>query len=375
MELPLTFKNGIKLKIEEDRIKEAKEDLEIFQENNPEFNTLDTATGVMFSYELKANNQVEGYKDDVSTVIDLINNEKVPSNKMQKRRILNLYKGYNYLLNHQDINKDGLKELYNILSKGLLSESDLQRMGKYYREDRVYILLSGLLDRTPDEGIEYTKIDEFMDKYFSFLNNYVYGNASATDEYIKSQILHFYFVYIHPYFDVNGRTSRTLAMWYLLNKKAYSYIIFNRGIVFKGSTYDKVIVEAKKYGNITYFIKYMLDTVLEELEKEYIINHIKNSINTPLSSKDYQTLLYLLSMNGLLSVKDFASIYNYYNDKKSIEEVYRTMLDPLLQKHILEVERITKTYMFNNYHNEILRFNPRLLDYDKEQIKKLTRYK
>lgn len=31
--------------------------------------------------------------------------------------------------------------------------------------------------------------------------------------------------------------------------------------------------------------------------------------------------------------------------------------------------------MFNNYYNEILRFNPRLLDYDKEQIKKLTRYK
>ena len=50
--------------------------------------------------------------------------------------------------------------------------------------------------------------------------------------------MHFYFVYIHPYFDVNGRTSRTLAMWYLLNEEAYPYIIFNRAINNNASNYS-----------------------------------------------------------------------------------------------------------------------------------------
>src|SRR5690606_40031597 len=57
-----------------------------------------------------------------------------------------------------------------------------------------------------------------LDKLISFLSSDSY-NGSMTDSYIKSQIVHFYFVYIHPYYDVNGRTSRTLSMWYLFEKE------------------------------------------------------------------------------------------------------------------------------------------------------------
>mgnify|MGYP003296361204 FL=1 len=76
--------------------------------------------------------------------------------------------------------------------------------------------------------------------------------------------MHFYFVYIHPYFDINGRTSRTVAMWYLLNNSIYPYIIFNRGINFD-STYDKTIRECKDRYEITKFLKYMLINVKKEL--------------------------------------------------------------------------------------------------------------
>ena len=84
-----------------------------------------------------------------------------------------------------------------------------------------------------------------MEYYFAFFNAPTFSQT-MTDQYVKSQILHFYFVYIHPYFDVNGRTSRTMALWHLLNSQAYPYIIFNRGSVLR----EVIMIELFEKQNI-----------------------------------------------------------------------------------------------------------------------------
>lgn len=234
--LPLQFIDGSHLRIRDERFTKTVSELEEFLSTEKYLNTKEFAKSAMFSHELKANNQIEGYNDDIQLVSDIISKKYGNLDTPQVRRVMNLYHGYKYILGNRDINKESLRKLYSILSNGLLEASDLSRMGKYYRTDKVYILIGGNLSNTPDEGIEAELIDKFMDSYFNFLNNLDYS-GDITLEFIKSQILHFYFVYIHPYFDVNGRTSRTVAMWHLLNKKAYPYIIFNRGISFRGSAY------------------------------------------------------------------------------------------------------------------------------------------
>ncbi len=371
--LPLKFADGMPLKIRRERFLKEKEELEQFIFDEPALNTKEFAMKVMRSYEVKTNNQVEGYPDDVLEIEKIILEEDKKQDSFQKRRIVNLHEGYDYILSEPTINKENLKTLYSILSNGLLSKRDLQNMGEYYRNGPVYIFYSSDITVSPDQGINENLIDSFMTDYFNFLNNLDF-RENITDEYIKSQILHFYFVYIHPYFDVNGRTSRTTSMWYLLLKKAYPYIIFNRGITLNGKDYNKVILDVKKYRDISYFILYMLKTVESELEKEYILSSIEQATPFKLSIEDHQTLLYLLSMNGLLSVKDFASIYNRLHDKKTTKVIYETMIDPLIQKGILEIERTTNKYMFANFKNEILRFNPHIMDYDKKRIRSLKKY-
>lgn len=370
--LPLQFQDGTHIRIRNERFLQTREELEEFLDGERHLHTKAFAKDVMFSHELKANNQIEGYNDDVKLVREII--QKRYQDSEQAKRILNLYHGYNYILREKDINPETLKKLYSILSKDLLDPRDKARMGEYYRNDKVFILIGGSLSTEPDEGIESAYIEEFMNAYFEFLNNLDY-QGNITDEYIKSQILHFYFVYIHPYFDVNGRTSRTMAMWYLLQKKAYPYIIFNRGITFKGQLYDKAIIDVKKYHDISYFLDFMLKTVQAELEKEYIMQHIQNSISSKLNSQDFQTLLYLLSMNGILTVSDFVSTYNRFHDKKRARLIYETMIDPLKQKGILEVARTTTSCMFDGYPNEVLEFNPNVMDYDKSKIRRLVKYK
>lgn len=371
--LPLEFLNGTHLRLRNERFKQTKDELESFLAGKRHLHTKAFAKDVMFSHEIKANNQIEGYRDDVKLVQETIA-KRLTGNSEQEMRILNLYHGYNYILREPNINPETLRKLYSILSKDLLEEADKSRMGEYYRTDKVYILINGNLSCEPDEGLPVDKIDEFMNAYFNFLNNLDYSK-SITDEYIKSQILHFYFVYIHPYFDVNGRTSRTLAMWYLLNKKAYPYIIFNRGITFKGSEYDRAIIDVKKYHDISFFIDYMLKTVQIELEKEYIMQGIASATSRKLTSTDWQTLLYILSMNGNISVKDFTDIYNRFNPKKRCKEIYETMLDPLIQDSILKVMRTTNSIMFDGYQNEMFEINPNVLEYDKDEIRRLVRYK
>ena len=306
----------------------------------------------MFSHELKANNQIEGYGDDVEMIKRVIARAKDIQDKDKRQRILNLYHGYNYILKNKEINKDTLKKLYSILSKDLLESRDLARMGEYYRTAPVYILKHGRLDIEPYQGVLATDVESYMEDYFKFLNTEIDGNI--TEEYIKSQILHYYFVYIHPYFDVNGRSSRTLSMWYLINKKSYPYIIFNRGISFKDGEYTRVIEDVRSFHDLSYFIDHMLTTVKIELEKEFVMQIEANLANDKLTAIDYQTLLYFLTMKGRKSVLDFVNMYNRFNDKKKAKEVYETMIVPLLDKKVLDIERSTKKNMFDDNNNVIL---------------------
>ena len=378
--LPLTMPSGRHFHLGDTYLAKTADELEEFLSKQKHLNTKTFATDVMFSHELKANNLVEGYTDDLGKVEEIVKKRLQNANNAQAKRILNLYHGYHYILKEStknpqnNLDKETLKKLYGILAKNLLDSYENNNMGEYYRTKPVYILMNGAIKDELCEGMEANLIDEFLEKYFTFFNSYTLGD-SATNEYIKSQILHLYFVYIHPYFDVNGRTSRTLAMWYLLNKKAYAYIIFNRGIAFKGSRYDKRILEAIQNADMTKFILFMLDTVKEELEKEYIMESVASHISPKLTSLDYQTILYLLSMHSMLTVKDFAEMYNRFNDKKNIKEIYETAIMPLLNKGVLQVAGTTKKYMFNNYPNEILEFNPEVMDYDHTQIKRLERYR
>ncbi len=350
--LNLKTTDNTKLFIRPERYFNIQKELVDFLKGQRHLCTKVFAKTVMFSHELKANNQIEGYGDDVEIIKKVIARTKDIQNKSKRQRILNLYHGYNYILKTKEINPDTLKKLYSILSKDLLEPRDLNRMGEYYRTAPVYILKHGRLDVEPDQGVLASDIDKYMEDYFNFLNRNI--NGDITDEYIKSQILHYYFVYIHPYFDVNGRTSRTLAMWHLINKKSYPYIIFNRGISFKDSEYTKVIEDVRKFHDLSYFIDYMLSTVKLELEKEYVMQIEANLATDKLTGTDYQTLLYFLTMKGTKTVLDFVNMYNRFNDRKRAKEVYETMIIPLLDKQVLDIERTTKKNMFLDTSNVAL---------------------
>ena len=338
--IDLQTKYDSPLFLKDENLKKVKEQLEYILEIS-DMNSLDFAKNALFSEEIKANNLVENYKDDIEYIDDVVkeNNRKKNAEDEKAQRILNLYNGYKYVLKSEEITKDTLKKLYNILSRHLLSEYDLSHMGDYYRNEMVYIYTSDNVAKKPDEGMDTKKVDECMRLLLEYINTDNHLDC-FTDYYIKSQIIHYYFVYVHPYFDVNGRTSRTLAIWYLLNNMIYPYIIFNRGITYDKNKYYKCISNAKRGGNITLFIEYMLENVKNELIKEYGIMEIEKE--KELSNLERQCINYIMSMNGNMTTIDFATTYNRFNDKRKNSDIVNNVINPLIEKEIIIPGRPTK---------------------------------
>ena len=358
--LPLKTDTGRLFTINREYLSDLVRELETFLEGEDFMNNRTFSKKVLFTHEIKANNTVEGINDSVSLIEKVIENAHQVSDEERRNRIINLYRGYRYILQGNDITEENVHKLYEILSKDLLCREDRDRMGTMYRTAPVYILQGGRLDDTMDHGIDESKVPDFMKVFFDYVNNGETFN-SPTDYFIKSQIMHFYFVYIHPYFDINGRTSRTVAMWYLLNNDIFPYIIFNRGINFD-NTYDRTIRECKDRYEITKFLKYMLINVKKELEKEYVMHHLRVASGERWKTLDYQTMEYILSMNGNMTVLDFAALYNRFNDKKKVKEIFETMLLPMIENGSLEIIRETKKDMFDREKNLVLSLNRKRID-------------
>lgn len=352
--------------------KDSVKELEEFLSGNNPISCESFAKKVMFSFEIQANNIIEGYGDSLQFIECVAENKESPNTNEEKvRRVINLHSGYQFILDNREIDKNSLKELYDILSKGLLTTEELNDMNDYYRNRESYIFTSSNTAVPPIILSNHKQIDYMMNKLFEFINSDIFTNTD-TNKYIKSQLIHLYLVFIHPYFDVNGRTARTLAMWHILNEKIYPYIIFNRGIQFNKPNYYRTISDTTKFNNASYFIKFMLDNVKIELEKEYIIDLIKKSISSGLTTLDYQSIYYILSMRGLKTVSDFANYYNSRNDKIKRSRIFETMIDPLISKGILRKERDTNRLITPDTFNFIFDINIDKLNIDPSKVKKLN---
>ena len=170
---------------------------------------------------------------------------------------INTLNAYKFIIKNKTINKNNLKELYKIISKDIIEDNN-----NYYRNDNVYIL-NGRYDY--DKAMNAIYVEDKMNRLFEFINEE--QEKSKIDEFIKSQIIHFYLVYVHPYDDMNGRTARMLATWYLINNNNYQYTVFNRVITKYQEEYLEAVRKGRYTRNITNFINFILKNTKEEIEK------------------------------------------------------------------------------------------------------------
>ena len=165
------------------------------------------------------------------------------SNVLQDKNdviIRNMLNAIKYISEKPDFNKENLLRLYNILSENCLDDDNQLKNGAYYRDDYVQV---GGYDGAPIE-----KIEECMNSLFEFAND---EHAKREHGLLLPHICHYYILYVHPYFDYNGRTARMVSLWIsVLNNIFEDPILISEAINEHKNAYYKAIINTRTWFNV-----------------------------------------------------------------------------------------------------------------------------
>lgn len=251
-----------------------------------------------------------------------------------KIRQWNLYLGMRYALEDKKICPENLRHLYQIISKNIMELED-KSMGEFYRTSKEYICHSNGLFPDYTEAPQPANIDRLMDSYFSYI--YKEEETSKMDIFLKSQIMHLYFVYVHPYIDGNGRSARLVSTWYLLKHKAEEFVLFNKAISNNKEEYRRVVRKSIATKDFTHYLVFILTKLKQELDKIIEINQLEESLTTSFSHSERQLLEFIISLENP-TIKDVLSKYRYY-DSDNKQKILEEKILPMLEKGILVEEK------------------------------------
>lgn len=189
----------------------------------------------------------------------------------QETRILGVKKGLEFISDITNkITEDNIYKLYMMTVGDFLPDNNNKLLdGKLYRHDTVFIVSNQL----EHSGLDYKKVPSFMKTLIEFINT-----EDNINDLVKAAIIHFYFAYVHPYFDGNGRMARLIHLWFLIQKGYQStlFIPFSSQIEKTRKAYYNAyssIEENKKYSgkiDVTPFILYFTNNVYNQLSKDSI---------------------------------------------------------------------------------------------------------
>lgn len=216
------------------------------------------------SSELQSSNELEGVESKKEDIV--FSTKKILSNvDTKKERFNSTINSYLLLINKAlKVPKDSedIRKIYDKVTDGEIDSEDLPD-GLIFRKNDVHINKLGTVSgETIHKGIVgEDNIIEHIDNMLTFVNE------ARVPLLLKVAIGHYYFEYIHPFYDGNGRLGRFISSIYL--ESEYSYLTalsLSRGSYLEKAKYYKafdITNGDKNKGELNFFI----DTFLEILIK------------------------------------------------------------------------------------------------------------
>ena len=193
--------------------------------------------------------------------------------------------------------------------------------GKYFRKDTVKVING--LGNTIHIGVNG---EEAIEKNIEDLIQFM--NKKDIPFLIKASISHFFFEYIHPFYDGNGRFGRYLLSLYLARKlDILTAFSVSYSISKNLDDYYKSFVEVEdinNYGEITFFVGNILKTIKNGQEE------IIGLLNDSIMKLSYSFEIFEeITKNLILKEKDILFIYlqNYlFNDFEKTSNIELTKI-------------------------------------------------
>ena len=236
----------------------------------------------MLSMELQSSNELEGVrssKDEIVQTTKRILDEG--KDKKIEARFINVIKSYLELKDgnlRPPVNSKDCRKIYDEITAGEISK-DNSPDGKYFRKDITYVQKGGrIIHRGIFKGEDTEKIIiEKMNDIFEFMDA---RECFKLHKLIKIAIAHYYFGYIHPFYDGNGRIGRFIGSIYL--KEDYSWLTamsLSRGCNEERNRYLKafdITNQISSQGEVNFFVDEFLSVMLEG-QREILGNLVQKS--------------------------------------------------------------------------------------------------
>lgn len=259
----------------------------------------------MLIEEIKSTNDIEGIESTTEEIQKAIAEAK--KNTKQNTRLQSFAKMY-LMIQQQKINKieqpEDIRKLYDFLLKGEIPKSK-EPDGQLFRNGFV---------RIGNDNATVHQPKRLENSFLPDINAWVdFVNKKDLHPIYKAAIAHYYFEYIHPFYDGNGRLGRYIFCSYIGKKlDPYTAVSFSHEINSKKENYYKAFQEAndkKNYGEVTFFVMEVLNYLVSG-QKE-VIQRLKTSkalldyISEMLANSDFnaenKALLFYLSQSWLFS--------------------------------------------------------------------------
>ena len=230
-----------------------------------------------------------------------------PQNEAENR-IAGMKKGFEFIANKSNrITAESVRYLYEIMINPFLEDqNDRLSANQLYRTGAVYIV-NQTRNINVHDGMAHTKLSYHMDELFSFIHT-----ADTMNDLHKAAAIHYYFAYLHPYFDGNGRMARMLHLWYLLQQgySASLFLPFSSIIQKTKQDYYKAFDYTEKNAlisnrlDITPFLSYFADVVYQKMGNYSLQNHTLDAFQQLLDSgriteKENELFQFVLSRYGM----------------------------------------------------------------------------
>lgn len=263
--------------------------------------------------ELQSTNEIEGVqstkKEIADAIVEIVNNKVDRSTK----RFIGLVKLYGYVSDETEItNILQFREIYDeLVSDEVDDECKLD--GEIFRKSFAGVQKNGAFVH---KGVEpEARIIDYLNRLINFIQN------NSMPDLFKYMVAHYYFEYIHPFYDGNGRTGRYLVCsWIGKTLDRFSSITLSYIINRHKDEYYKAFEQAShplNAGEITFFCEKMLEfliegqkRIIEDMEeKENKLNVMLRNIKE-LSGKDKELndndcgILFIITQSWLFSRKD-----------------------------------------------------------------------
>ncbi len=296
--------------------------------------------------EINATNNIEGIRSTRKDLEEAMQHVKVQS---KKPRFHYVVKKYLNLQENSTMQLNDSKDLRVMYDEFILNEiaKESKPDGKYFRKEAVSVLDFRGNTKEVHHGIQgETEIINHINQLLSYMND-----VNESPLLIKIAVFQYYFGYVHPFYDGNGRVSRYLMSHYLKNIDPLMSFKVSKIILDNINTYYKLFDETNQdlnRGDLTPFITEFLGFFLQGVEEQNVelskynmlFNNFKHFINNdesvmslPKYALKVLFIIYQASIYGnQLSNADLQS-----NTKSGYRKV-KIALDELVDKNLIERE-------------------------------------